>query len=89
MPPSATVSDRAVPEIPAKIMEAMMLAYAMPPVRCPTSLSQKSISLSEIPPWFIRLPASVKPGIHKRVKLSSPAKNLCENVAMGMLAPRK
>ena len=89
MPPSATVSDRAVPEIPAKIMEAMMLAYAMPPVRCPTSLSQKSISLSEIPPWFIRLPASVKPGMHKRVKLSSPAKNLCENVAMGMLAPRK
>ena len=60
------VSDRAVPEIPAKIMEAMMLAYAMPPVRCPTSLSQKSISLSEMPPWFIRLPASVKPGIHKR-----------------------
>ena len=61
----------------------------MPPVRCPTNLSQKSISLSEMPPWFIRLPARVKPGIHKSVKLSIPAKNLWENVAMGMLAPRK
>ena len=52
-PPSATVSDSAVPDMPANTIDASTFAYARPPVMCPTSLSAKSSSLSDIPPWFL------------------------------------
>ena len=42
-----------------------------------------------MPPWFIRFPAKVKPGMQRSVKESIPAKNFWAKVDTGIPAPMK
>jgi hypothetical protein len=86
MAPRLAVSATAVPEMPAKIMEATMLAWARPPWMCPTRALQNRIILSEMPPRFMRLPARMKPGMHRRTKTSMPEYIFCGITMSGMPA---
>ena len=89
MPPMEAESATAVPETPAKIMEAMMFARPMPPRMWPMSLSQKMTICVVMPPEFMRLPARTKPGIQSMVKESRPAKKRAVMVLSGMPAATK
>ena len=86
MAPRLAVSATAVPEIPAKIIEATMLAWASPPWMCPTSALQKRMIRSEIPPRFIRFPARMNPGIQSSTKTSIPEYIFCGITMSGMPA---
>ncbi len=71
--PRAAVSAAADPEMPAKNIEATITAQASPPGTQPTRLSEKSISWREIPPVSMIEPASMKSGMARRSKESTPA----------------
>ncbi|GAI07606.1 unnamed protein product, partial [marine sediment metagenome] len=62
----------AEPEIEPKSIAAMMLTKARPPGNLPTRTLAKAISRLAIPPRFISCPESIKKGMARRAKLSSP-----------------
>ena len=70
--PTAAVSATAEPDRPANSIDSTAATCASPPRIRPTSANAKSISLREMPPSSIRLPASMKNGTASSVKLSTP-----------------
>jgi len=82
------VSATAVPEIPENSMEPVTLASPSPPRICPTSALEKRVIWSVMPPAFIRLPASTKPGIHSNTNTSMPAYIFCGITTSGNPAAR-
>ena len=78
--PILTVSEIAVPLMPANTIEEPTLARPRPPRTWPISAMQKWIIRSVMPPTFIRLPARMKPGTHRMTKESIP-----ENIRSGRM----
>ena len=56
------------PEMPAKNTDNTTLICAKPPGKCPTSARDSRISLSVMPPVFIRLAVSKKNGTASKIK---------------------
>ena len=73
IPPREHTSAMAVPEMPAKTMDATMFTSARLPVKWPRKALQKFRMRRVMPPPFIKAPASMKPGMHSRVNESMPA----------------
>jgi hypothetical protein len=67
--PMLAVSASAVPDIPAKIMEAATLARASPPRICPTMALEKLMMRHEIPRHDESRDAEKDKGINPRVHL--------------------
>jgi hypothetical protein len=67
--PMAEVSATAEPETPLKIMEAAIFTWLSPPWIWPIMAVEKPTSRRVIPPAFIRSPARMKNGTHKKAKL--------------------
>lgn len=60
--PNPPASASAEPDIPANIMEAIMLACAKPPGKCPNHFSHMSNMRSVKPTSFIKQPTNKKEG---------------------------
>ena len=86
MPPIEAASATAVPEMPPKSIEPAMLVRPRPPRAQPTSALAKRTMRSVMPPRFIRLPARMKPGMHRSTKTSMPAYIFCGMTTSGMPA---
>ena len=71
------------PEIAAKNIDASTVTSASPPESAPTILFAKAISLLEIPPFSMRLPAIIKKGMAIRGKESIEAKSFCPTTMSG------
>ena len=71
--PTAAAVAALEPEIAAKNAQVTTATIASPPEIWPNKLLHKFTRRLEIPPELIRLPASTKNGIAKRVKLPLPA----------------
>jgi hypothetical protein len=67
--PMAEVSATADPETPAKIMETTIFTWLSPPWIWPIMAVEKPTSRRVIPPAFIRSPARMKKGTHRKAKL--------------------
>ena len=67
-----TAAAAAEPEIAPKSAFAPMLVTSREPGSLPSSAMTKSMSRFAMPPWFIRLPASMKNGIAVRLNLLMP-----------------
>ena len=65
-------SATADPDMPAMIMLVTTVTWPSPPRMCPTRHWAKWTSRCVIPPVFIRLPARMKKGMARRVKLVVP-----------------
>ena len=74
MEPIAITVAGAEPDRAAKNMEASTVTWPSPPLKPRTRLLAKLMSLSERPPNFMRLPASIKKGIAISGKESRPRK---------------
>lgn len=70
--PMLAVSAMAVPDIPENIIEAPIFARLKPPLMCPSKSLQKWTIRLVIPQAFIRLPATINPGILSKTKTSIP-----------------
>ena len=68
------MSATAVPEDPAKIMEARTLTWARPARKWPTSALAKLKMRSVRPISFISMPAMMKKGTASRAGLSTPSR---------------
>ena len=84
MAPRPPASAMAAPDIPANTTDARILAWASPPVICPTSLPQKSKMRSVTSPLFIRFPARIKPGTANRVNVLAPSVRRCTSMIRAM-----
>ena len=84
MPPMEAASATAVPEMPPKSMDPATLACPRPPRIQPTNALAKRTIRPVMPPRFIRLPARMKPGMHRRTKTSIPANIFCGMTTRGM-----
>jgi hypothetical protein len=71
MVPSPPASAMAAPDIPAKMMLAITLAWPRPPGMWPMSDVAKRKSRRVMPPVFIRLPARMKNGCRWPARSSS------------------
>ena len=80
MPPIAVTVAGDEPERAAKNMDATTVTIPTLPVTHPTTASAKSRILRDMPPDFIRLPASIKNGIAIRGKESSPLRQAVDMV---------
>ena len=82
--PTPEVSAWDEPEMPAKTIDTSTLAWARPPFQWPTRSQMHSISLSVMPPSFIRLAASMNSGTASSVKLFRPLNILVNTTMFGM-----
>ena len=83
-PTPTAAAEMAVPEIPAKSIEALILTYESPPLICPKRWLQNLIILSVSPPWFIKFPAIIKPGMLSKTNTSIPAYILSGTTTKGV-----
>lgn len=83
--PIATTVAGAEPEMAAKNMQARIETFASPPYMPPTTFIERSISLFDIPPHSMSLPAIINSGIAKSVKESVPVNILCTSRSSGTL----
>jgi len=88
LPMAMTVAGEE-PDMAAKNMHAITPAMASPPVNLPTHSFMTLMSLLEIAPSAIILPARMKNGTPRRTKLSSPLKSCWIREVMGVLAIKK
>jgi hypothetical protein len=72
------------PEMAAKNMQETTVTMASPPTMKFTRLSAKPTRRFEMPPYPIRDPASMKKGMARRGKESSPVKQVCAIIVRGI-----
>src|SRR6266700_2101754 len=85
MVPRPAASAIAVPDMPEKITEPMMLTWPRPPRIQPTRATAKLYMRPVTPAMFIRLPARMKNGTASSGKLSTPESMRCASVTSGVM----
>ena len=82
--PTAETVATAEPEMAAKNMQTTMVTMPRPPVMWPMKHSKKFTRRLAIPPPLIKFPASIKKGMAKSGKESTPAMLFWAIIRVGM-----